>query len=134
MKTRTLNSSDIVALTVVQGLMEKFDLSWHDIGRLEVGTETLLDKSKSTKTVLMELCPSLIHDIEGVTTVNACYGGMAALLNAVAWCQSRDYVKGTYALVVAADIAVYAPGPARPTGGAGAVAMVRYVLSLASTN
>lgn len=31
---------------------------------------------------------------------------------------------GRYALVVAADIAVYATGSARPTGGAGAVAML----------
>ena len=31
---------------------------------------------------------------------------------------------GRYALVVAGDIAVYASGNARPTGGAGAVAML----------
>jgi len=31
---------------------------------------------------------------------------------------------GRYALVVAGDIAVYASGSARPTGGAGAVAML----------
>ena len=31
---------------------------------------------------------------------------------------------GRYALVVAGDIAVYAEGNARPTGGAGAVAML----------
>ena len=34
------------------------------MGRLEVGTETLLDKSKSTKTVLMTLFKGY-HDIEG---------------------------------------------------------------------
>ena len=33
-------------------------------------------------------------------------------------------IPGRYAIVVAADIAVYASGPARPTGGAGAVAML----------
>ena len=31
---------------------------------------------------------------------------------------------GRLAVVVCGDIAVYAPGPARPTGGAGAVAML----------
>ena len=31
---------------------------------------------------------------------------------------------GRYALVVAGDIAVYATGSARPTGGAGSVAML----------
>jgi hydroxymethylglutaryl-CoA synthase len=34
------------------------------------------------------------------------------------------FILGRYALVVAADIAVYASGNARPTGGAGAVAML----------
>lgn len=34
------------------------------------------------------------------------------------------YPAGRYALVVAGDIAVYATGSARPTGGAGAVAML----------
>jgi hydroxymethylglutaryl-CoA synthase len=31
---------------------------------------------------------------------------------------------GRYGIVVAADIAVYEDGPARPTGGAGAIAML----------
>ncbi|CAM9651774.1 unnamed protein product [Phaeothamnion confervicola] len=62
-------------------------------------------------------------DVEGVTTVNACYGGTAALLNAVAWVESSGW-DGRYAVVVAADIAVYAEGPARPTGGCGAVAVL----------
>lgn len=34
------------------------------------------------------------------------------------------FLTGRYALVVAGDIAVYATGNARPTGGAGAVAML----------
>lgn len=34
------------------------------------------------------------------------------------------YCTGRYALVIAGDIAVYATGNARPTGGAGAVAML----------
>jgi len=33
-------------------------------------------------------------------------------------------ISGRYAVAVAADIAVYATGNARPTGGAGAVAML----------
>lgn len=35
-----------------------------------------------------------------------------------------NVLAGRYAVVVAGDIAVYAKGPARPTGGAGAVAML----------
>lgn len=55
--------------------------------------------------------------------VNACYGGTAALLNALAWVESSGW-DGRYAIVVAADIAIYADGPAKPTGGCGAVAML----------
>jgi hydroxymethylglutaryl-CoA synthase len=92
------------------------------VGRLEVGTETLVDKSKSTKTVLMQLFPGNTN-IEGATVVNACYGGTAALLNAFAWVESDGW-DGRYAIVVAADIAAYARGGARPTSGAGAVAVL----------
>nr|NVI74469.1 HMG coenzyme A synthase [Cucujiformia] len=60
---------------------------------------------------------------EGIDTTNACYGGTAALFNAISWVESSAW-NGRYALVVAGDIAVYAKGSARPTGGAGAVAML----------
>jgi hydroxymethylglutaryl-CoA synthase len=62
-------------------------------------------------------------DLEGTTCINACYGGTAALLNAFLWCESSAW-DGRYAIVVAADIATYAAGPARPTCGAGAVAVL----------
>jgi hydroxymethylglutaryl-CoA synthase len=109
-----------LALTVVQTLLEKYGLSPSEIGRLEVGTETLVDKSKSTKTVLMDLFGDNT-DIEGATVINACYGGTAALFNAFNWVESDGW-DGRFAIVVAADIAVYASGNARPTSGAGAVA------------
>jgi 3-hydroxy-3-methylglutaryl-CoA-synthase len=111
-----------MALTAVAGLLEKYGLDPKDVGRLEVGTETLVDKSKSTKTVVMDLFAGNT-DVEGATITNACYGGTAALLNAVAWVESSGW-DGRYAIVVAVDIAVYAAGPARPTGGAGAVAVL----------
>ena len=99
-------------------------IGYETIGRLEVGTETVVDKSKSVKTVLMQLFePSGNTDIEGVDTSNACYGGTSALFNAVSWVGSQFW-DGRYALVVAGDVAVYPPGPARPTGGAGAIAML----------
>jgi hydroxymethylglutaryl-CoA synthase len=102
--------------------MRRYDIDPKSVGRLEVGTETLVDKSKSTKTVLMDLFPNNT-DMEGATVVNACYGGTAALLNAFLWCESAGW-DGRYAVVVAADIAAYARGPARPTSGAGAVAVL----------
>lgn len=61
--------------------------------------------------------------IEGATVINACYGGTAALLNAFAWVESDGW-DGRYAIVVAADIAAYARGGARPTSGAGAAAVL----------
>lgn len=60
---------------------------------------------------------------QGVDSLNACYGGTAALFNAVNWVESRAW-DGRLALVVAADIAMYAAGPARPSGGCGAIAML----------
>jgi hydroxymethylglutaryl-CoA synthase len=104
-----------IALTVVHSLLEKYNIQPSQVGRLEIGTETLIDKSKSTKTVLMSLFEGFT-DIEGATVINACYGGTAALLNALAWVESSCW-DGRYAIVVAGDIAVYADGPARPTGG-----------------
>jgi len=111
-----------LALTVVQSLLDKYEIDPSEIGRLEVGTETLVDKSKSTKTILMDLFPNN-SDIEGATVINACYGGTAALLNAFTWVESDGW-DGRYAIVVAADIATYARGSARPTCGAGAVAVL----------
>jgi hydroxymethylglutaryl-CoA synthase len=49
---------------VVSNLLKNNNLQPSQIGRLEVGTETLVDKSKSTKTVLMDLFKGH-HDIEG---------------------------------------------------------------------
>lgn len=62
-------------------------------------------------------------NIEGVDTVNACYGGTNALFNAINWVESSAW-DGRDAIVVAGDIALYKKGNARPTGGAGCVAML----------
>ena len=81
-----------LCLTVVQRLIERNGLSYTDIGRLEVGTETIIDKSKSTKTVIMQLFEeSGNSNVEGVDTTNACYGGTQALLNAVNWVESSSW-------------------------------------------
>ena len=111
-----------MCLTAVSQLIKNYDIDTKNIGRLEVGTETLIDKSKSVKSVLMQLFKDN-HDIEGVDTVNACYGGTNALFNAYNWVSSADWDVRD-AIVVCGDIALYAKGAARPTGGAGAVAML----------
>ncbi|KAE9459530.1 hypothetical protein C3L33_08594, partial [Rhododendron williamsianum] len=65
-----------MSLTAVSSLLEKYGIDAKQIGRLEVGSETVIDKSKSIKTFLMPI------------------------------------------------FEVYAEGPARPTGGAAAIAML----------
>ncbi|KAF4306835.1 hypothetical protein GTA08_BOTSDO05991 [Botryosphaeria dothidea] len=113
-----------LALTAVSSLIKKYNVDPKNIGRLEVGTETLLDKSKSVKSVLMQLfAESGNTNIEGVDTVNACYGGTNAVFNTVNWVESSAW-DGRDAIVVAGDIALYKKGNARPTGGAGCVALL----------
>ncbi|KAK7046364.1 3-hydroxy-3-methylglutaryl coenzyme A synthase [Favolaschia claudopus] len=112
------------ALNAVSSLLTKYTIDPSTIGRIDVGTESLLDKSKSIKTTLMDLfAPENNTDIEGVDSINACYGSTAALFNAINWIESRSW-DGRNAIVVAVDIAVYKEGNARPVGGAGAVAML----------
>ncbi|PSR76629.1 putative hydroxymethylglutaryl-CoA synthase [Coniella lustricola] len=110
------------ALTAVSNLLSKYKIDTNSIGRLEVGTETLLDKSKSVKSVLMQLFGDNTN-IEGVDTVNACYGGTNAFFNTLNWIESSAW-DGRDGIVVAGDIALYAKGNARPTGGAGCIAML----------
>jgi hydroxymethylglutaryl-CoA synthase len=62
-------------------------------------------------------------NLEGADTINACYGGTNAVFNSLNWIESSAW-DGRDAIVVAGDIALYAKGNARPTGGAGCVAML----------
>lgn len=56
-------------MTVVTSLLEKYGIDPKQIGRLEVGSETVIDKSKSIKTFLMQIFEvkilgiSLVHVI-----------------------------------------------------------------------
>jgi len=113
-----------LCLTAVSNLLKRHNIKPTEVGHLSVGTETVIDKSKSVKTVLMQLFEESGNtDMEGVDLKNACYGGTAALFNALNWVESSAW-DGRYALVVTGDIAVYPKGGARPTGGAGAVALL----------
>ena len=78
-----------LCLTVLTRLLDETGVHPQQIGRLDVGTETLIDKAKSIKTVLMQLFVD--HDntaVEGVDNVSACYGGTAAIFNAIHWIES----------------------------------------------
>ena len=120
-------SEDIVSMsmTALENLIKRYKISSPQIGRLEIGTETIIDKSKSVKTGLMgmEIFKENTN-IEGVDNINACYGGTAALFNSVEWLKSLEPDDNRYAIVITGDIAVYEEGPARPTGGAGVIAIL----------
>lgn len=111
-----------IALNAVTSLFEKYNLSPSDFGRVEIGTESSVDRSKSIKSFLMQLFENN-HSVLGVDNTNACYGGTAALLNSIAWVESSQWDQ-RLALVVCTDIAVYEEMSPRPTGGCGAVAIV----------
>ncbi|WMV43783.1 hypothetical protein MTR67_037168 [Solanum verrucosum] len=121
-----IEDEDVVSMsmTAVTYLLEKYTIDPNQIGRLDVGTETIIDKSKSIKTFLMRIFEEHGNtDIEGVDSHNSSYGGTAALFNCVNWVESSSW-DGRYGLVVCTDSAVYAKGPARATGGAAAIAML----------
>ncbi|PVU90672.1 hypothetical protein BB561_004784 [Smittium simulii] len=119
-----------ICLTVVQQFMQKYNVDYKQIGRLEVGTETIIDKSKSTKSFLMSLfAESGNHSVEGIDTTNACYGGTSALFNACQWMDSKAW-DGRLALVVAGDIAVYASGNAQFPTVDGPLSVISYIRAL----
>jgi hydroxymethylglutaryl-CoA synthase len=61
-----MHSVYLTYTAVVKNLMEKNGIDYKAIGRLEVGTESLFDKSKSIKSMLMMLFQECDNtDIEG---------------------------------------------------------------------
>ena len=116
-----LEDVNSMALTVLKNLLDRTKVKAKDIGKLEFATETLHDKSKSSKTILMQLLGDN-RDVEGVTNINACYGGTAALFNCISWGYTEG--RGRLSVVVMADVAVYNTIAAQPTGGAGAIAIL----------
>mmetsp|Transcript_17395 Transcript_17395/g.50879 ORF Transcript_17395/g.50879 Transcript_17395/m.50879 type:complete len:982 (-) Transcript_17395:69-3014(-) len=101
--------------------------NWNSIGRLDIGSESLVDRSKSMKAYVMDLferygnCES---NIEGVDMYNACYGGQAAGLCCQNWVES-DRWDGRYGAAVATDISD-APFVAMFTVGAACTCTLYY--------
>ncbi|KAK3254043.1 hypothetical protein CYMTET_36729, partial [Cymbomonas tetramitiformis] len=93
-----------MALTVVKRLMERHQIAYKDVGMLAVGSETLLDRSKSIKSNLMQLFEAHgCYNVEGVDSYHACYGTTATLFNAINWVQSASW-DGRWAIVVGSDV------------------------------
>ena len=94
-----------MALTVLSRLVETHGLRYKDIGMVQVGSESLLDRSKSIKTHPMRLFDaSANHGVEGVDNYQACYGGTAALFACTNWVESEAY-DGRWAIAVTTDTA-----------------------------
>ncbi|KAF8905874.1 hydroxymethylglutaryl-coenzyme A synthase, partial [Mucidula mucida] len=75
---------DINSFALNGMLFRKYNIDPKSIGRIDVGTKTVVDKSKSVKTHLMDLfAESGNFDIEGIDSKQACYGSTAALFNAI---------------------------------------------------
>ncbi|EGB04092.1 hypothetical protein AURANDRAFT_33070, partial [Aureococcus anophagefferens] len=85
----------------------------------EVGTESAVDRGKSTKSFLMSLFEADDHhSVEGLDTFNACYGGTNALFSTTNW------IHGAYGIVVCSDPAIH-PDPAHISGiGASSISVV----------
>ena len=113
-----------MAMTVFERLISACELSIAQIGRLEVGTESQVDRAKSVKSFLMAFFQEdELHNVEGLDTYNACYGGTNALFSTVSWVKSEAWSE-QYGVVVCADPAVH-PQPEALSGiGASAVAML----------
>lgn len=118
------DGDDVVslALTAVNRLLKTYKIDQMSVGRIEVGTESNFDLSKSVKSFLMDLFPEN-NNIFGIDNVNACYGGTNALFNALFYMESPFY-DGRYCIVVCTDIAKYQEDYAIPTSGGGAVAIL----------
>lgn len=116
---------DIVAmhLTVCSRVLARYGQRF---GFLGVGTETIMDRSKSIKSQLLPLFDkSRPQPHYGLDTYNACYGGTASLLHALAWLQSDQWAESApLAMVLCGDIAAYQHPHEMPTGGCGVIAMV----------
>jgi len=83
---------------------------WNAVGRLDIGTESIIDRSKSMKSYCMDLFERYGNEwnIEGVDQYNACYGGQAAGLCTLSWMQSEHW-DGRYGIAIATDISEAEP-------------------------
>ncbi|PHT92514.1 Hydroxymethylglutaryl-CoA synthase [Capsicum annuum] len=123
-----------ISMTAVTYLLEKYAIDPKQIGRLDVGTETIIDKRKSIKTLfLMRIfevtlpAPSRNMEILALKELIPIIPAMGELLHCSTALIGRRALHGDgrYGLVVCTDGAVFAKGPAaRATGRAAAIAML----------
>ena len=112
-----------LAVGAARRALERWNGNLEDIGLIAVGTETAVDMSRPLSAWVADKL-DLRGAVRSYEVKHACYGGTLALRQAVEW-KLSGAAGGKAALVLAADVALYAEGdPGEPTQGAGAVAMV----------
>ena len=72
------------SLTVVKQLLEQYNVDPKLIGRLEVGSETVIDKSKSIKSALMPIFEVYLH----IQLFMSFYFVVFGILNRMQWLSS----------------------------------------------
>ncbi len=120
-----------LAAQAAWSVLEQHGLAPHEIGRIYLGTESAVDAAKPSATYVhgllearfaAEFGPRALAHCDALDMTFACAGGVDALLNSADWVRAG---RGRKALVIAADVAKYAPhSPGEYTQGAGAVALL----------
>ena len=120
-----------LAAQAAWSVLEQHGLAPHEIGRIYLGTESAVDAAKPSATYVHGLLearfaanygPRSLAHCDALDMTFACAGGVDALLNSADWVRAG---RGRKALVIAADVAKYAPhSPGEYTQGAGAVALL----------
>lgn len=118
-------NEDVVSLATkaAQRALQHWSGSLDQIGMVVVASETAIDMSRPLSSWVMSGL-GLKGNIRAYEVKHACYGGTVAVRQALEWKYSGNS-QGKAALVIATDIALYAPNHSgEPTQGAGAVAMI----------
>ncbi|MEM6793681.1 MAG: hydroxymethylglutaryl-CoA synthase [Acidobacteriota bacterium] len=112
-----------LAVRAARRALERWEGDPSQIGLLAVGTESAVDMSRPLSAWVADAL-GLRGAVRSYEVKHACYGGTLALRQAVEW-RASGASRGRAALVIAADVALYAPQDGgEPTQGAGAVAFV----------
>lgn len=92
-----------MALTVVRDLMERTGIGWDEIGMIQVGTSTNLDRTKPIQSYICAMFNEHgVYDLVGGDNTFACNSGMNALMHVASWMGS-PFWNGKLGLAVTAD-------------------------------
>lgn len=112
-----------LATEAAKRALSRWEGSLSDIALISVGTESALDMSRPLSAWVADKL-GLKGYVRSYEVKHACYGGTLAVRQALEW-KLAGIEPTKAALVIAADVALYAQGdPGEPTQGAAAVAMI----------